>query len=156
MRRDESVWDYPRPPALDLSPETVEVYWAGQRLLHTTRSIRVLETSHPPTYYFHPDDVDTSLLEAVPGTTYCEFKGPASYFDLVFEGKRAKRALWCYPDPTAGFREIAGWYALYPRFMDACIVDGEEITSQEGSYYGGWITPGIRGPFKGGPGTAGW
>lgn len=156
MKRDESVWDYPRPPALDPSPETVEVYWAGQRLVFTSRSIRVLETSHPPTYYFHPDDVDSRLLEAVPGTTYCEFKGPASYFDLVLDDRRVKRPVWCYPNPTAGFREIAGWYSLYPRFMDACIVDGEEIIPQEGSYYGGWITPGIRGPFKGGAGTAGW
>ncbi len=46
--------------------------------------------------------------------------------------------------------------APYPGRMDSCEVDGEQVTFQEGDFYGGWITRQIVGPFKGGPGTAGW
>lgn len=156
MKRNESVWDYPRPPRLDPSSERVEVIWKGQRIVHTTRSIRILETSHPPAYYFHPEDVDESLLSKASGATNCEWKGRAQYFDLSDGPNLTPRAFWCYPEPSRGFREIAGWYSLYPALMDTCLVDGEPVTPQEGSFYGGWITPGIAGPFKGGPGTTGW
>jgi len=40
--------------------------------------------------------------------------------------------------------------------MEACYVGQEKVHPQEGSFYGGWITDDIVGPFKGGPGTVGW
>jgi hypothetical protein len=40
--------------------------------------------------------------------------------------------------------------------MDACYLDDELVTPQEGDFYGGWITSEIAGPFKGAPGTRGW
>ncbi|EMI19275.1 hypothetical protein RMSM_03811 [Rhodopirellula maiorica SM1] len=40
--------------------------------------------------------------------------------------------------------------------MDQCVVDGEQVASQEGNFYGGWITNDIVGPYKGGQGTRGW
>lgn len=156
MTRNESVWDYPRPPAIDHSTEHVKVIWRGRELVNTTRSVRVLETSHPPTYYFHPDDVDGSMLEEAKGATFCEWKGRARYFDLLDGEHRVSRAVWCYPEPTRAFMDIAGWFSLYPSSVDQCVVDGDKIEPQEGNYYGGWITPGIRGPFKGGAGTHGW
>ncbi|MFW6368476.1 MAG: DUF427 domain-containing protein [Spirochaetota bacterium] len=156
MTRNESVWDYPRPPAMDHSPEHVQVLWHGHELVNTTRSVRVLETSHPPTYYFHPDDVNMSILEEATGATFCEWKGRARYFDIVDGTDRISKAVWSYPEPTRAFMDIAGWFSLYPSSVDRCLVDGEEITPQKGHYYGGWITPGIRGPFKGGAGTHGW
>ena len=46
--------------------------------------------------------------------------------------------------------------AFYPSRMDACWLDDELVQAQAGDFYGGWITAELRGPFKGGPGTAGW
>jgi uncharacterized protein (DUF427 family) len=156
MKSVESVWDYPRPPRLEHSSEHVVVLHKGHTLVDTTSAIRILETSHPPTYYFPLTDVAKSLLEAVPGTTFCEFKGYASYADIVIQGSRLAKAVWWYDNPSPGYEELAGHIALYPGRVDRCTVDGEVVVAQEGDFYGGWITQRISGPFKGGPGTSGW
>ena len=152
----ESVWDYPRPPAIERSGERVRVVFAGKTIADTTKAMRILETSHPPTYYIPRDDIDPEVLEPARGSTFCEFKGRASYYDLQVGDKRAEGAAWIYPAPTAPYREISDSVAFYPGLMDACYVDDEQIQAQAGSYYGGWITSNIKGPFKGGAGTGGW
>jgi uncharacterized protein (DUF427 family) len=156
MKSVESVWDYPRPPRLENSSEHVVVLHKGHTLVDTTSAIRILETSHPPSYYFPLADVAQSLLETVPGTTFCEFKGYATYADIVIEGSRLPKAVWWYDNPSPGYEELAGRIALYPGRVDWCTVDGEVVVAQEGDFYGGWITQRISGPFKGGPGTLGW
>ena len=65
-------------------------------------------------------------------------------------------AAWSYPHPAPGYEELAGYVAFYPGRVDACVVDGERVAAQAGDFYGGWITARLPGPFKGGPGTAGW
>jgi uncharacterized protein (DUF427 family) len=156
MKQTESVWDYPRPPRLEHSTEHVLVAHRGHTLVDTTRAIRILETSHPPTYYFHPDDVDQTCLEAVSGSTFCEFKGHASYADIVIAGQRASRAAWWFENPSPGYADLAGYISLYPGRVEQCSIDGEPVQAQEGDFYGGWITTRVTGPFKGGPGTLGW
>ncbi|MEO7348396.1 MAG: DUF427 domain-containing protein [Terrimesophilobacter sp.] len=152
----ESVWDYPRPPRVEAMPERIVVKLGGQVIVDTTEAVRVLETSHPPVYYVPMDAFAEGVLAPVEGTTFCEFKGQASYFDLVTGGVVASRAAWTYPEPSRGFEALATRIALYPGRMDSCEVDGERVTSQAGDFYGGWITSKIVGPFKGGPGTLGW
>ncbi|WP_110182896.1 DUF427 domain-containing protein [Nocardioides solisilvae] len=157
QRETESVWDYPRPPLVVPSEEHVMVELDGEVVVDTRRSLRVLETSHPPVYYVPADDVADGLLRPVAGTTWCEFKGSASYFDVVGpSGRVLPRAAWHYPQPTAGFEALAGHVALYAGRMDRCSVDGETVVAQEGDFYGGWITSRVTGPFKGAPGTRGW
>ena len=152
----ESVWDYPRPPVVRRSHQSVEVRFAGAVLASTTASVQVLETSHPPTYYLPADSFLEGALRPVRGTTVCEFKGRAAYFDVVLGGHVARRAAWHYPDPSPGFEALTGHVAVMPAQMDRCLVDDEVVTPQEGGFYGGWITSGVVGPFKGGPGTSGW
>jgi uncharacterized protein (DUF427 family) len=152
----ESVWDYPRPPRLEASSDRVVVTHAGVVIADTTRALRILETSHPPNYYLPRSDVDLSLLVPVPGTTFCEFKGVASYADLVVGGDRMPRAVWWYAAPTAGYEALVDHISLYPGRVDQCTIDGEVVQAQEGDFYGGWITSRVRGPFKGAPGTLGW
>jgi uncharacterized protein (DUF427 family) len=125
-------------------------------IIESTRTYRVLETSHPPTYYFPPADMPEDLLRPASGVTYCEWKGRAEYFDLELDGERLEGAIWRYPEPTEQFRMLKGYYSLYPGRFDACLIDGEQVQAQEGSFYGGWITSNIVGPFKGAPGTFGW
>lgn len=148
---EENAADYPRPPALEVSHSHVVVRALGELLCDTHRSLRVLETFHPPTYYLPPEAMRLEWLEAVPGGSFCEWKGVAHYFDLVVGTRRLERALWHYPEPTAAFAALAGWLALYPARMDGCWVDGERVRPQEGGFYGGWITAAVRGPFKGDP-----
>ena len=158
----ESVWDYPRPPALDESSESVEVELGGVVVARTTRSWRVLETSHPPTYYLPREAFVDGALRPTEGSSACEWKGRAVYFDLVGgpgpDGRPvvAERAAWTYPTPTPAFAALADAVAVTPLGVDACRVDGELVTAQEGGFYGGWITSRVVGPFKGIPGSWGW
>ncbi|WP_330455686.1 DUF427 domain-containing protein [Streptomyces sp. NBC_00820] len=155
-RTTESVWDYPRPPALRADGRRVRVTCAGTPVADTRRAVRVLETSHPPVFYIPPQDVRTDLLTPAPGSTWCEWKGRAVYWDLAVGDDVRGRAAWSYPHPSSGYDRLTGHFAFYPSRVDLCTVDGEVATAQEGDFYGGWVTVEIEGPFKGGPGTAGW
>ena len=152
----ESVWDYPRPPRLERSGCLVEVVLGGEVVARTSRALRVLETSHPPTYYLPMGDFGEGALRPAAGTTFCEWKGTAAYLDVVGGGVVAERAAGHYPDPTAAFADLVGHVAVYPAAMDRCTLDGEVVRPQPGGFYGGWITSGVVGPFKGEPGTLSW
>lgn len=131
---------------------------AGAVIAETTRAHRVLETSHPPVYYVPLADVAAGALEPAGGPgSFCEWKGGAVYFDVIGgDGRRAERAAWTYPNPTPAFDVIRDAVAFYPGLMDECTLDGERVEAQPGGFYGGWVTPDLVGPFKGGPGTRGW
>ena len=152
----ESVWDYPRPPALEASAEHIVVVLGGQVVADTRTAWRVLETSHPPTYYLPRAAFVPGALREAAGTSYCEWKGVASYLDVLGGDRIALRKARYYPTPTARYAALAGHVALYPSAMDLCTVDGEEVQPQPGDFYGGWITSRVVGPFKGDPGTAYW
>jgi uncharacterized protein (DUF427 family) len=135
----------------------VRVVHAGRTVAETTSAQRVLETSQPPAFYLPPDDVDLSLLVASSTRSWCEWKGTASYVDLAVPGAPlVADAGWRYDQPTASFEAIAGHLAFYPQRVDECWVDDERVQANAGDFYGGWITSRVVGPFKGGPGTAGW
>jgi len=125
-------------------------------IAETSRALRVLETSHPPVYYIPFGDVQQQFLSRSERQSYCEFKGLATYYTLKVGEKVAKNAAWSYHNPSIGYDSIKDHIAFYPGHVDACYVDGERVQAQEGDFYGGWITSDIDGPFKGGPGTAGW
>ena len=152
----ESVWDYPRPPRVEASQKPVRVEFAGEVIAETTRAYRVLETSHPPVFYIPLEDVRGEFLRPSRRRTYCEFKGEAGYYDLVAGGREVREAAWYYPEPSARYEVLRDHVAFYPGRVDAAWVGDEQVTPQEGDFYGGWITSEIEGPFKGGPGTAGW
>ena len=152
----ESVWDYPRPPRVEPVSSHIVVVHNGVTIVSTNRAVRVLETSHPPTYYLPIVDFVNGVLVPVSGNTVCEFKGTASYFDLIIADERIDRAAWTYENPANGFESLAGKVALYASRVDRCQVGDEPVIPQEGDFYGGWITRNIEGPFKGAPGTLGW
>ena len=152
----ESVWDYPRPPRVEAGAEVVEVWLGGVRVAHSNRALRVLETSHPPTYYLPVEDFTAGALRPAEGSSWCEFKGTASYLDVVGGAAVAPRAAWTYRRPSRLFEAIEGHVAVMAGAMDRCTVDGEVVVPQAGGFYGGWITSRVVGPFKGGPGSRGW
>lgn len=152
----ESVWEYPRPAVAQTVDRRVQVWFAGRLIVEARPAVRVLETSHPPTYYVPPESIAPGVLVAARGDTLCEWKGAARYFDVVVGDRRARRAAWCYPEPSPAFRHMAGFVAFYPALMDSCRVDGHTVTPQPGGFYGGWVTPDIVGPVKGEPGTEFW
>jgi uncharacterized protein (DUF427 family) len=152
----ESVWDYPRPPRVELSHKHIRVVFNGVTVAETDRAIRVLETSHPPVYYIPIEDIKREYLTQNAHQTVCEFKNAASYYNLNVNGKVSENAGWFYANPARGFETIKDAVAFYPGRVDACYVDDEKVQPQEGNFYGGWITSEVVGPFKGGPGSMGW
>jgi uncharacterized protein (DUF427 family) len=152
----ESVWDYPRPPRLEPTDRHLLVVFGGVVVAESRRGFRVLETSHPPSYYLPPEDCDLAALSPGRRTTVCEWKGRAEYRTLRVGDRESPDAAWLYPSPTSAFAAIRDHLAFFPGRVDACYVDGEEAAPQEGGFYGGWITADLAGPFKGGPGSAGW
>lgn len=152
----ENVEDYPRPPALERIDDTIRIVFAGVTIAETDEAFRVLETFHAPTYYLPMTAFAEKVLQPAEGSSICEWKGQASYFDIVANGQRAHRAAWCYLKPTAAFEPIKGHFAVYAAPMDACFVAGERVEPQPGNFYGGWVTSWITGPIKGAPGTTHW
>jgi uncharacterized protein (DUF427 family) len=152
----ESVWDYPRPPRLEEFTGSITVELGGRTIASTSRGWRVLETSHPPTYYLPAAAFADGVLRRADGSSWCEWKGQATYYDLVSEGRVAPKAAWTYRQPTSGFEPLTGALAVMAAAVDRCTVNGEEVTPQPGGFYGGWINSWIVGPFKGIPGSMGW
>lgn len=208
----QSVWEYPftRPPTLQSSSRhaIVHVGQEGPELVNSKRAVlvrgirrdrgcdraqdrrlvltplQVCEESHPPTWYFPRDDVNMSLLAALGGSTACEFKGQARYFNVLAApggAVAARQAAWSYEGASGANEAIRGYIAVYLRDPLVATVDGEVVRPQEGDYYGGWITrccvrqlrhhawpalttghrasppcSNVVGPFKGGPGTRFW
>lgn len=150
------MWDYPRPPRVEPTGAHVVVEHAGLVIADSRRALRVLETSQPPAFYVPPDDVRTDLLLASSTRTVCEWKGVATYWHLDHGEIHVDDVAWSYPTPAPGFEPIAGHLAFYAQKVDACWVDGDRVQPNPGSFYGGWITSRIVGPFKGGAGTLGW
>jgi mRNA-decapping enzyme subunit 2 len=143
----------------------------------TNSAYRVLETSHPPTYYIPPKDVRVDLLStSAARRTLCEWKGMATYHDLTPPGAlepAVNARIWSYPEPTPSFRSIAGYLSFYARSQAnpakggwTCYVDDDEVNqgfpaahvsiltawqviAQDGDFYGGWRTSEIEGGDRG-------
>ncbi len=150
-----SVWDFPRPPQIAPDTREVVIRWGDLEVARTRRAVRVLETSHPPSFYLPWNDVARHLLLPTPGGSMCEWKGPARYWTLVDGERQLPGVAWSYPQPMAGAEALADCVAFYPALLD-CRVDGAQVLPQPGGFYGGWITPELVGPFKGAPGSQGW
>jgi uncharacterized protein (DUF427 family) len=152
----ESVWDYPRPPALDPVTSHVRVVHRGVTIADTRRAVRVLETSQPPAFYMPPADIALSHLFRTKHRSYCEWKGAATYWAVQVGNDVTADAAWSYETPDRAFRAIAGYLAFYAQQLDECWVDDERARPNPGSFYGGWVTSRVVGPFKGDPGTLHW
>lgn len=153
----ESVWDYPRPPAIEPARRRIRAVFGGEVIADSTDGHRVLETSHPPAYYIPLTDVHREFLHQVDGQrSFCEWKGVAVYWSIGVEGRRSQSAGWSYPDPSPAFAALRDHISFYAGRLDEAWVDDELVTPQTGDFYGGWITADVVGPFKGGTGTSGW
>jgi len=148
----ENVQSYPRPPALEPVPQRIIIRLGGALVSEPNRALRVLKTHHAPSYYLPPGDIHATL-RPVQGSSFCESKGVARYFDVIAGGKTAARAAWCYDSPAARFAALAGYVAFYAGLMDEAWVDDLRVIPQPGSFYGGWVTPNLNGQIKGAQGT---
>ena len=151
----ENVQSYPRPPALEPVPQRLVIRFGGQVIADTRSALRVLETHHAPTYYLPPADTFATLTPARKGS-FCEWKGQARYWTVTAGDAVSEAAAWSYPDPSPRFADLRDHLAFYAGRMDACHVGDVQVTPQPGDFYGGWVTPNLKGQIKGAPGTRHW
>lgn len=87
---------------------------AGEVTVADTRSaLSLAESDYPPVLYVPLANVDTSQLERTEHTTYCPYKGDASYYSLLALGPLGKNAVWEYADPYPAVAQIKGTVAFY-------------------------------------------
>ncbi|KAI8831034.1 hypothetical protein BJ741DRAFT_617970 [Chytriomyces cf. hyalinus JEL632] len=152
----ESVWDYPRPPALLSDTRTVQVRAKGNTapIANSVRALRVLETAAPPTWYIPKQDIDMKRLVELKGqSSFCEWKGAATYWAI--SNASAQPVAWSYEKPRSEFAALQGHICFYPSRVE-CYVNDERVRPQPSEFYGGWVTDEVIGPFKGDPGTSHW
>ncbi len=152
----ESVWQYPRPAIAEPSTRHIRLEHRGVVVADTRHAVRTLETSHPPSWYLPPGDIAPGVLQRSARTSFCEWKGQATYWHLSIAGVLLPDVAWSYADPTPAFAILRDHVAFYAGPLDRCTVDGEQVLPQPGGFYGGWITSDLAGPFKGVPGSLGW
>ena len=156
MHNKENVWNYPRPAIYEYHKGTIEVNHNNQILAKTKKGIRILETSHPPTYYFPLSDVVTSKLKKNKTKTFCEWKGIAEYYNYDYGNELIENVAWYYPNPNPDFLAIRRYVSFYSSKFNKCLVNNCLVLNQPGDFYGGWITSDLIGPFKGTKGTEEW
>jgi len=152
----ESVWDYPRPPAIQAVDQRIHVVFNREVIAESTNSLRVVETAGAPVYYIPPEDIKMGYLHPTHHSSFCEWKGTAKYWNVKVKDRETNNAAWGYPRPESGYEPIAGFLAFYAQKMDACYVGNELVTPQPGKFYGGWVTANLVGPIKGESGSESW
>ena len=152
----ESVWDYPRPPRVEVSERLVRVEFAGEVIAETTRACRCSRpVTRPSTTSRRRTYAASSCARAGSAPSASSRARPATTTSWP-AGARSATPPGTTLSPCARYEAIRDHVAFYPGRVDAAWVDDEQVQAQAGDFYGGWITSEIQGPFKGGPGTAGW
>jgi uncharacterized protein (DUF427 family) len=109
----ESVWSFPRPAIAEPTSAHVVIAHRGIVLADTRASIRTLETSHPPSYYIPRRDIREGALRRATGSSFCEWKGVAAYWDVVLGEVVLPRIGWSYATPSASFAMLKDHIAFY-------------------------------------------
>ena len=115
--------------AVDLKPagKRVRVTFNGETIVDTDQAFLVLETQHAPVYYFRRGDVRMDLARRTDHTSFCPFKGEASYWTVTVGGKTGENVFWSYETPYAEVPGMKDLIAMYWDRMDAWYEDGAEV-----------------------------
>jgi uncharacterized protein (DUF427 family) len=110
------------PITIEANPARVVVSVAGRVIADSQNALTLCEAGHQPVQYIPLVDVDRSLIEETDHTSYCPFKGDASYYSVPIGGERSVNAIWTYRDPYAAVTEIKDHVAFYPDHVDEITV----------------------------------
>lgn len=98
------------------------VVTAGGRVIADTRTaLTVREATYPAVHYIPRKDTQFLQLRRSAHTTYCPYKGEASYYHLP----NAENAVWSYENPHPAMAAIKDHLAFYPDRVDAIEITEE-------------------------------
>jgi uncharacterized protein (DUF427 family) len=107
------------PISIEANLSRVVVTVGGQVIADSRAALTLREASYPPVLYFPREDVDMAALTRSGHTTYCPYKGEASYFSIPAGGDRSLNAVWTYETPFEAMAQIKKYVAFYPDRVDA-------------------------------------
>ena len=97
----------------------------GDTVVADTRaSLALRESTYPVVHYVPYADVDWSKLERTATSTFCPYKGDASYWSVTTGAATAPDAVWSYEEPYEAVARIAGHVAFYPNRVDVSVREG--------------------------------
>ncbi len=94
----------------------------GAMIVKTDAALILYEANYPPAYYFAPEAVDMKALRRSDHTTWCPFKGRASYFSIG-DDPAFENAVWSYEDPFEEIGAIKGYLSFYPNKAAVAVID---------------------------------
>ena len=106
------------PISIDANPSRVMVTVGGKVIADTHNALTLREASYPPVQYIPRRDVDMTALARSEHTTYCPYKGDASYYSIPAGGDRSVNAVWTYETPFEAMAPIKDYVAFYPDRVD--------------------------------------
>lgn len=104
---------------LEPAPSRVRVLFGGEAIADSRSALILREANYPPVYYIPIGDIRPDAIEPTQHSTYCPFKGEASYWSLSAGGKHADNALWAYLSPYDEVAQIKSYAAFYSSKVDA-------------------------------------
>ena len=124
--RTQKIPGREHPISIHATGERIVVRANGRVLADSTATLTLSEAGYPPVHYIPIRDVDETLLRSSSTSTYCPYKGRASYYSIAGPDGEIQDAIWTYEHPYPAVTAIAGYLAFYP--------DKVEITvSRDGS-----------------------
>jgi uncharacterized protein (DUF427 family) len=106
------------PITVEPAPGRVTVQVAGTPVADTSSALALQEANYPVVYYVPLADVRSEVLKPSDHTTYCPYKGDASYYSLATSNGEVADAVWYYAEPYSAVAEIAGHVAFYANKVD--------------------------------------
>jgi uncharacterized protein (DUF427 family) len=102
------------PISIEANPSRVVVKVGGKIIADTSNALTLREASYPAVQYIPRRDVDMAALARSEHTTYCPYKGDASYYSIPAGGDRSLNAVWTYETPFEAMAQIRDYVAFYP------------------------------------------
>ncbi|MBN3862899.1 MULTISPECIES: DUF427 domain-containing protein [Pseudomonas] len=103
-----------KPITIEPQPGCVVVKFHGIQVASSTRALVMHETNYPPVYYIPREDIAEQYFARTDHTSYCPYKGDASYYSLQIPGHESANAVWSYEHPKVSVAQIGGYVAFYP------------------------------------------
>ena len=106
------------PITVTANPSRIQVVYNGHVMADARRALTLKEASYKPVIYFPRDDVQMDYFTRTEHTTYCPYKGDASYYTILMDGRFAENAVWTYETPYPAMESIKGALAFYPNQVE--------------------------------------
>jgi uncharacterized protein (DUF427 family) len=116
--QEEKIPGPDHPITIEATGKRFVVKANGRVVANSTATLTLNEAGYPPVQYFPIADIDESLLRSSPASTYCPYKGDATYYSIVGPGRDIDDAIWTYTDPYPDVQAIAGYLAFYPDLVE--------------------------------------